>query len=283
MDERKRAKAFFHEDVFQTPAIPDEYPFWICQYGHTYADRAYHEISYKTAVTRIEYVLAGRGVISSQGDSYHVSAGDTYILHQGDDHNCFSDMDDPMEKVWVHVTGVLAKEIVARSRLEHSLLFPGVDASPFIYRMHELCRETRDPYEIQRKGSGIFCELIQFLSHQKKAEPPLAGDFLDDIRAYIDLHIQDELSVEDLCAFSGKSTNQTIRMFKQKFGITPHQYILRLKMGAACTMLQSGKLSVAKIAARLHYSSVGTFSDIFCRHVGMRPSEYREMYQSDHE
>ena len=42
------------------------------------------------------------------------------------------------------------------------------------------------------------------------------GDFADDIRTYIDLHIEDEITIEDLCAASQKSPNQTIRLFKQK-------------------------------------------------------------------
>ena len=268
-----------NEDAFGTPPIPDEYPFWICQYGHTYADRTYHEISYQTAVTRIEYVLAGRGVINSQNYPCNVEAGDTYILHEGENHNYFSDMENPMDKVWVNVTGVLAQELIKLYKLNHTILFRGVDASPYIYRMHEICKNTKDPYEIQAKGSDVFCELIQFLARQKQTDELIFHDFLDDIRAYIDLHIEGDLSIEKLCEFSQKSPNQTIRLFKKKFGITPHQYILKLKLGAAATMLRSSELSVARIASRLRFSSTGTFSDFFHKHTGMRPSEYRRMHR----
>ena len=271
---------FHHEDAFGTPPMPDEHPFWISQYGHTFADGDYHEFSYKSDVTRIEYVIDGRGVINSQDRSCIVSKGDTYILHQGENHNCFSDMKNPMDKIWVNVTGPMVEEMVKLFGLEQQLLFKEADASPYIYRMHEICRRTQDPYEIQAKGSGAFCELIQFLARQKKTDAVSTGDFADDMRTYIDLHIEDEITIEDLCGVSQKSPNQTIRLFKQKFGITPHQYILRLKFTAACTMLQSSNLSVEKIAQRLNYQSVGYFSNFFYSFNGMRPSEYRRLHRS---
>lgn len=270
-----------NEDNYQTPPMPDEYPFWVCQYGHTYADRDYHEASFNTAITRIEYVISGRGIINSKNYSCIVTSGDTYILHQGDNHNYYSDLQNPMDKIWFNVKGALAKEIIKIYKLNDTILFKNIDSSKWIQQIHEICRTNTDPYIIQGKTSAVFCELIHFLSRQQQ-NVQNNNDYLDDIRAYLDLHIQENISIDELCSFSKKSVNHTIRLFKEKFGITPHQYMMKLKLRVARTMLRSGDMSVEKIAEKLNFCNVGHFSDVFFKYNGTRPSEYRRICQQSH-
>ena len=267
----------YNEEVNNTPNIPDEYPFWLCQYGHTYMDSNYHEVTFNTSITRIEYVLFGKGVLNSKNYSCIAEKGDTYILHSGDDHNYYSDAKNPMDKIWINVNGVLASEIIKIYNLNDTILFKGIDSSPFILKMHEICKNNSDPYVIQAKTSGVFCEMIHFLARQHTINIE-KHDVLDDIRSYIDLHIQDNISIEDLCKISNKSVNHTIRLFKNKFGITPHKYILELKMRVARTMLRSSDMSIEQIAESICFYNVGHFSSIFLQNTGMRPSEYRREF-----
>ena len=268
-----------NEEHFSTPKMPDEYPFWLCEYGHTHADMYYHEATFNTAVTRIEYVISGKGIINSKNYSCVVEAGDTYILHEGDNHNYYSDTKNPMDKIWFNLKGVLAKEVIKIYKLDDVILFKGIDSTPFITQIHEICKSTQDPYVIQAKTSAVFCELINFLARQYKMSQN-NEDFLDDIRSYIDLHVQDDISIDDLCHISNKSVNQTIRLFKNRFGITPHQYIMNLKLCFARTLLRSSDMSVEKIAEKIHFCGAGYFSDVFYKNTGMRPSEYRKKFRN---
>ena len=271
-------KSYFesiNEDITQTPSMPEENPFWIPQYGRTYPNKNYHQASLNSNITRVEYILSGNGIINSKNYSCIVSAGDTYILHQNDHHNYYSDNNDPWDKIWVNIKGNLALELLRIYKLDDVILFKNVDSSEWIYKMQEICKNNTDPYVIQRKSSAVFCELIHFLSMQHKNNQN-KSDFLNDIRAYIDSHIYENISINDLCTHSNKSVNHTIRLFKEKFGITPHQYMIKLKLHAARTMLPSHNLSIEKIAEKVNFCNVGHFSDLFYKHYGMRPSEYRK-------
>ena len=263
------------EDVFSTPPMPEEYPFWVTQYGHTYADRNYSEATFNTKIARVEYIISGKGIINSKNISCIAKAGDTYILHQGDTHNYYSDAREPMDKIWFNLTGPLAQDIIRIYKLSDTILFPGVDSSEWIKKIHDICRNNTDPYVIQQKTSGVFCEFINFLYRQYSGIQS-SQDFLDDLRSYLDLHIHENVSIEDLCRISNKSPNHTIRLFKQRFGTTPYQYVLMLKLRFARTLLRSGNMSVEKIAEQLNFCNAGHFSTVFYKHVGMRPSEYRK-------
>ena len=96
--------------------------------------------------------------------------------------------------------------------------------------------------------------------------PAVKGDRLDVVREYIHLHIRDNITIEDLCEISKATPNHTIRTFKQKFGITPHRYILELKLKSACNMLSGGKRTIGEIAEQLGFNSSGHFSEVwyFC-------------------
>lgn len=187
-----------------------------------------------------------------------------------------------MDKIWINVKGVLAREIIRIYKLNDTILFKGIDSSEWIHKIHDICNSNTDPYIIQAKTSAVFCEFMHFLSRQQLNNQN-KSDILDDIRSYLDLHIQENVSIEELCEISKKSANHTIRLFKEKFGITPHQYMLKLKLRVARTMLRSGDLSVEKIAEKLNFCNVGHFSDVFYKYNGMRPSEYRKYLHNENE
>lgn len=267
-----------------TPLMPEEYPFWISAYGKSFYNPTapHHEITQNTAVTRIQYVISGKEIINSKNISCIANAGDTYILHEGDSHNYYSDSSHPCHKIWFHVKGKLAKEIIKIYNLDDVILLKNIDTSEWIEKMHTLCKSTDDPYVIQEEGAALFVKLINHISREYKSKQQNI-DFLDDVKSYIDLHIQDELPIDMLAAISKTSIDHTIRNFKNKFGLTPHQYILQCKMSLAKTLLRSTNESIEEIATKLSFCNVGYFSNAFYKKVGMRPSQYRKQIRKESE
>ncbi|MBQ3427935.1 MAG: AraC family transcriptional regulator [Clostridia bacterium] len=268
-----------NENVHHTPHMPDEYPFWLCQYGHTFKDKNYHEITFKTDIYRIEYVISGRGYINSKKISTVVEAGDTYILHEGDDHNYYSDFQNPMDKIWFNCHGVLIKELMKIYKLDNVIIFKGLDTSEWINNMHKICQSYSDPYILQTKTSVYFLEFIQFLSKHHLATTSNT-DRLESTKAFIDLHIQDNITIAEIAHQLHMSQNHLIRLFKERYDITPHQYIIQSKLAAAKIMLRTSDKRISDIADELNFMSPTSFSDIFFKKFGMRPLPYRQQYKS---
>lgn len=82
-------------------------------------------------------------------------------------------------------------------------------------------------------------------------------------------------SVEQLADELGISLYHFIRLFSAVFGETPHQYQIRIKLDKAKYLLAATDCSVTQVCMEIGYSSVGSFSDLFSRRVGMAPSAYR--------
>ena len=71
-----------------------------------------------------------------------------------------------------------------------------------------------------------------------------------------------------------------IRQFRAVFGQTPHQFRIHARVERARHLLALERGSVTDVCMEVGFSSVGSFSDLFERRVGMRPSIYRRRARS---
>ncbi len=82
-------------------------------------------------------------------------------------------------------------------------------------------------------------------------------------------------SVREVATEAGMSRYHFIRLFKAVFGETPKQCQLRARLEKAKRLLMLTETSVTDICMEVGFSSLGTFSAVFARRVGVAPSIYR--------
>lgn len=268
------------ESVVTLPPPTNEYPFKLCQYGYTYPDSSYHHSSIETEIYRLEYVISGKGIVNTKKYSFAVNGGDTYLLHQGDTHNYYSDPNDPMHKIWINVYGVLAHELINIYKLNDVVVFKQTNTFDMLKKMHHLCETITDMDELQIKSASYFMEIIAFLSkHYTITTSKL--DLLDNVRLHIDSHITDNITVKELAKLSNLTEQHLTRIFKQRYNITPHQYILKNKLRLAKTLLRSTNKTIEEISSILGLSNPTHLNSIFRNNVGMSPSQYRKSNLND--
>ena len=65
------------------------------------------------------------------------------------------------------------------------------------------------------------------------------------------------------------------RVYKQHFGVSPLQDILRLRFDHAVNLLRSGYYSVEQVARQCGFTDVKYFRTAFARHFGKTPTQYK--------
>lgn len=88
------------------------------------------------------------------------------------------------------------------------------------------------------------------------------------------------LSVPRVAREVGMSTYHFIRLFKSVFGETPKQCQLDARLQKAKHLLLVTDTSITDICLAAGFSSLGTFSYVFARRVGMTPKGYRKKVHS---
>lgn len=83
------------------------------------------------------------------------------------------------------------------------------------------------------------------------------------------------LTIDEVARDASMSPFQFIRRFTAFFGDTPHQFRIQARVDRARELLALGGHSVTDVCMEVGFSSLGSFSDLFARRVGMPPSAYR--------
>src|SRR5690349_9583142 len=83
-----------------------------------------------------------------------------------------------------------------------------------------------------------------------------------------------EVSVREAAVEAGMSSFHFIRTFSTMFGETPHQFRTRERLNVAQRLLARGQ-SVTDVCLDVGFSSVGSFSTLFKREIGMSPAAYQ--------
>jgi len=152
-----------------------------------------------------------------------------------------------------------------------------VNTMPFIEEMHNICKNNTDPEIIQAESSCLFLKIIQFLAKNQKQSNSSSAP-VDMIRHYIDCNITKNIKISDISDITHYTPQHIIRIFKQKYGITPHQYIIDSKIRISVPMLRATTKTIEEISNELSFSDPHHFSYLFEKKTGMRPLVFRKEF-----
>jgi len=118
------------------------------------------------------------------------------------------------------------------------------------------------------------------LANAPREEVELAADprmvrVLDHIHA----HFAKPVTVSSLADIACVSTSAFHRMFKRHTRMTMVDYVTRLRVGRACSLLIESGHSIATIAADVGYSNLSLFNRQFARAKGATPSSFRRRHR----
>lgn len=96
--------------------------------------------------------------------------------------------------------------------------------------------------------------------------------------AHIEQHLHEKLSQSDIADRCGTSSYHLSRAFKEYYGITFQDYIMRRRLDRAAELLHNASASVADVCWSVGFRDASYFTRMFHRHTGMTPSEYRRQW-----
>jgi len=94
--------------------------------------------------------------------------------------------------------------------------------------------------------------------------------------AYLRAHLSDPVGMDDLVRHVGFSRARMFDIFKAQTGLTPNDYLQRVRIEKAQEQLRKTSLSVTQIALATGFSSGQYFSTVFARYAGVSPTAFRK-------
>ena len=246
-----------------------------CSTGHSFgpAIRAHY---------LFHFITAGSGTYTLDGHTYHLSQGDGFMIHPGS--RTFYKADDltPWTYYWVGFSGYKAKEIVASCGLEmDSPIFHASDMKTFyntlesiILRAETFNRSANSRYEQLSLLYGLFAQMSEKLNippttHHNAID--YAVDYIHDNYAY-------DIRVSQLAHILGLERSYLFRLFKERIGISPQQYLLYFRLNKAAELLKHTPLAINEIGYSVGFSSQALFYRHFKKTYGLTPKAYRDAH-----
>ncbi|WP_165279994.1 AraC family transcriptional regulator [Paenibacillus protaetiae] len=210
-----------------------------------------------------------------EGDMLLLQPSDRHCFHIGDDASVLIIIAN--EKALFDSPSQAQEEVYVRKRIR-----PSYAKSLFREWMGRTGADSGEWLAEQEAEASLLEQLRQLVEAGKAGGmdggPDLQAPWDRHIaRAaeYIRAHYAEPLTIDELAAVALQSRYHFIRSFKAAVGLTPYQYVLRIRMEEAKRLLRQTAGTATEISFRLGFSAPSQFYRAFEKLVGVTPEQYR--------
>jgi AraC-like DNA-binding protein len=261
------------------PVVQDLY---VTDIGHFPSARFHYVQRSKPVVSTILiYCTDGGGWCRIRGRRWRVRRGDALFLPAGTPHAYGAERSAPWSILWVHFTGErMAKYTQALDVSPDRPVVHVPDSARMVQAFEELYRYVGHGYT-DADLLGLSTELTRFLGLFKvgRRAPHAKGRYAEErilaSMAYMRANLERPLSLTELARQACLSPSHYVALFRKHANASPLAFFTRLRMQAACALLDGTDEPVKTVAQRVGYGDQLYFSRCFHRFMGLAPSAYR--------
>lgn len=245
-------------------------------------------------------IYAGRAMHVTTEERYPIGPGDVFVI-SGESAHGYADVDD------LYLANVVFEDARFLRGISEIKRLPGFHAlfrlEPRYRRQHwfesrlrlapdeldhlltlleRMSRlyTARDPgYELRTRVA--FLELVCYLCDRYVgAKNPASRSLLlmDNVIQYLESNYAEPVSLATLAEQAHMSERNLLLLFRDATGLSPIEYLIRVRIAHASELLRATNRSVTEVAHAAGFLDSNYFSRQFKRFTGMRPSEYRERF-----
>lgn len=226
----------------------------------------------------IEFVVSGNAIYRYGDKEYTLSRGDIWLLSIYDSHQVVCKQGLQIINIAIK-PDLLNAKLLSHATANHPLHchLNEQEITAFLNKAEELFYEqsTDNPFS-RLKAASILNEIVIDIARNTVLDnTPTDLGIIQDVSAWIQLHIQEDISLAQVAEKFSLTPNYLGTLFKKTMGVSYNDYLNNLRINHACHLLQTSNLSMKNVALESGYHSVEYFNYIFKKFCGITPSQYR--------
>ncbi len=230
----------------------------------------------------LEIPLRGKCHLEIDGSEYLLKKGSLGSFTPGVPHNYLCDPDNPMEHIFIVFTGSEAKGLLEQSGLGAGSVIPMARPGESQYLAEAILKKGMEKTEYSQQ---LCCGYLRVLLLEQAADIVNSGSSVSgsletfrECRKYIDDHFSSISSPSQVADVCGINVRYISRLFKRFGDVTPHEYIMRLKLNKAASILLTSSLPISKVTQIVGFEDQFHFSRNFKKFHGLSPRQYRDAH-----
>lgn len=185
------------------------------------------------------------------------------------------------EEIFRYFSGLSASEMINYQFLHNfwlqfqqvvlnTIWHKGMDGKQIV----PLLNQGEKAQSMQEIQEAITAVTGQFESPSEKMRDE--KELVQQAEIYVEDHLDQPLSVNDVADALFVSANYLSRLFKNKHGLSLKQYIVNRKMEAAQILLKTTSLPIGTVASKMGYDNFSHFSQVYRKTMGVSPTDERK-------
>lgn len=174
-------------------------------------------------------------------------------------------------------------EVSASQRtLQPHVLFHDRTLLPTLEKLSSLARNPATAPQLMLDSLAMLAaaEAIRINGARTRKEGGLSQKQLAAAIDYIDAHLAEDISLQDIANAADLSTFHFSRAFKQSTGMTPYRHLMQARIEHAKLLMRApSPIPVAQIAVQAGFKSASHFSRTFAEIAGLSPREFRRQFR----
>ena len=261
-----------------TTAACREVLYPLCLGDFTY-ERDYHIARNAYDSYLFFYVREGKGYLEFDGRKYHLSKGQACLIDCYQPHAYGSDSGWEIE--WIHFDGRCAGSYYDMIVKQSGNVFSLTERQaaqvlrPLRYMLELL--ESKITYK-EIWMAKYITDMLSFLLGLPDYTLPYTESMTPCERAvsYIRQRFRSNITLQELADHVSLDASYFLRLFKRETGLTPHAYLVSVRLQQAGYYLKTTDRPVKEIAYACGFQSVNSFCIAFKKNKGMTPTQYKE-------
>ena len=259
-----------------------------------YSDVAWRYDLHQHSAVEIVMTLEGAVDYQTEEQSYHIEKGEVLIVPPDMMHSLTMGENSSRLLYLFETEPLMEMRDIKRLQEHYNRVFYLHDGSEAHTRIREILTRIWEVYKPQDTMWNALCfsDLIRiyailgqrYLSgvyqQKQKDSPAMDREVISSAMNYIDTHYMEDVTLEDVAAFTGFSRFYFSRSFKQQTGYSFRDYLSQRRIQVAMELLIRTDKPMNQVAQESGFGSVATFNRAFRDYKSCTPTQYRAIYGS---
>ena len=214
----------------------------------------------------IHYIFSGKGTFVSKGETYHLSAGQFFLIYPDEVTTYMADETEPWTYLWIGFTGSLAKRF---DKLDKPV---GELPNVVFYDVLRMIQDNFPSWSNMREEylTTIIYRIMSILFSETNT---FSDNYAKRVKTFIQSSYMDDISVQTIADTMSLDRRYLSRLFKQRYRVSIQEYLISVRIENAAKFLLDG-YTVNESCDMCGYKDRSNFSRMFYRRYNVWPSKY---------